>query len=449
MVRRCGLPIALLIAAVTPVAAASSGSGASVHTLADASARLRAYEAGYFNAMPNFARKYNMACTGCHTTIPRLNRFGYEFRRAGYRLPEELGEEQRMKFENTFAARIQPRYDYARHNTGTTKSTTNQLTLAEVTLYPLSASFGKWYGSLVELSLSAEDFFEVENAYIRYTRGDSTQAISARVGVFHPFEGYGASDRPFSLSRPLFQTVAADHNGSTYFTPWNFDQSGLEVAYARGRTSVAATIFNGLVVRDDEGAFKAFPAAGGNLQRVAGFSGHNSKDIQLFVNQVLRLNGSGISGYFYSGSVDLPIPGTASPAFAPATSFSNHFYRGALYGSWMLARRLGVQGGFQWGQDHFYDTTAASASGTFKSSGFFAEVFAPLTRNLTSGLRYDSFRPATDVASNGRSAITAYANVPLLDGLQFIGEFQHATQRRPNLSDVTDDKFQIRVIWIW
>jgi nitric oxide reductase subunit C len=41
-------------------------------------------------AQPSWARKYNAECTLCHTTYPRLNRTGYEFKRLGYRLPQEL-----------------------------------------------------------------------------------------------------------------------------------------------------------------------------------------------------------------------------------------------------------------------------------------------------------------------------------------------------------------------
>ncbi len=40
-------------------------------------------------AMPAWSRKYNADCTLCHTTYPRLNRTGYEFRRRGYRFEWE------------------------------------------------------------------------------------------------------------------------------------------------------------------------------------------------------------------------------------------------------------------------------------------------------------------------------------------------------------------------
>jgi hypothetical protein len=38
-------------------------------------------------AIPAFARKYKTACTTCHTIFPKLNPFGEQFRRDGYRFP--------------------------------------------------------------------------------------------------------------------------------------------------------------------------------------------------------------------------------------------------------------------------------------------------------------------------------------------------------------------------
>ncbi len=47
-------------------------------------------------AHPGWARRYNAKCTLCHTTYPRLNRTGYDFKRLGYRLPKEV-EARRAK----------------------------------------------------------------------------------------------------------------------------------------------------------------------------------------------------------------------------------------------------------------------------------------------------------------------------------------------------------------
>lgn len=48
-------------------------------------------------ANPAWSRKYNAQCTLCHTTYPRLNRTGYEFKRLGYRLPKEVEAKDKGK----------------------------------------------------------------------------------------------------------------------------------------------------------------------------------------------------------------------------------------------------------------------------------------------------------------------------------------------------------------
>jgi hypothetical protein len=66
------------------------------------------------DAMPMFARKYEVGCAYCHTTIPRLNQTGFKFRAAGFRLLETVGKpEPAKKFElgDNFSARIQTRFD--------------------------------------------------------------------------------------------------------------------------------------------------------------------------------------------------------------------------------------------------------------------------------------------------------------------------------------------------
>jgi hypothetical protein len=42
---------------------------------------------GNAHALPIFARKYKTSCVTCHTIFPKLNPFGEQFRRNGYRFP--------------------------------------------------------------------------------------------------------------------------------------------------------------------------------------------------------------------------------------------------------------------------------------------------------------------------------------------------------------------------
>jgi hypothetical protein len=175
-------------------------------------------------AMPVFARKMGVPCAYCHTTIPRLNANGYKFRAAGFRLPDSIGKEEKKPFElgDYFSARIQSRYDTVATNQPNgapiancpgnacgSRTTSNAFSFMEATLYPLTGAWGKYFGSLSELSVSPEDFFEVENAYVRIVMGNEKRFFTSRIGVFHPWEGFGASDRPFSNARPLFQTTPA------------------------------------------------------------------------------------------------------------------------------------------------------------------------------------------------------------------------------------------------
>jgi hypothetical protein len=404
-------------------------------------------------AMPNFARKYSMECAACHTTIPRLNEMGFQFRKAGFRMPSEIGESVKASMEDAFAARVQVRYDTKSHlepgagGADDVRTTSHQITLHEVTLYPLAMGFGKYYGSLTELSILHEEPIEIENAYFRFSTGKETGWFSGRAGIMHPFEGFGASDRPYSLARPFIQTKQASQNGGTFFTPWGFDEAGLEATYVHRRTSASVSLFNGLFVEEEDGVLKAFPAGGGNLQKTAGFSEKNAKDWQLLLNQILKEDGSGASFYFYTGSMNVPID--RAVAFTPANSFANRFYREAFYAAWRFLPKLEVQGAFQIGQDHFYDATAGNADDTFTSQGAFGEVDVALNEHVTLGGRYDFFDPSTDVDNNGQMGATLFASLPMNDGLQGIAEYQHLQQQQSGNDDKKDDNVQLRLIWIF
>src|SRR5687768_7127838 len=39
--------------------------------------------------IPYWARKYDVACSQCHVSVPRLNGFGAEFLARGYRMPSD------------------------------------------------------------------------------------------------------------------------------------------------------------------------------------------------------------------------------------------------------------------------------------------------------------------------------------------------------------------------
>ncbi len=391
-------------------------------------------------AMPMFSRKLGVPCSTCHTMIPRLNETGYKFRAAGFRMPENIGKPEEKKFElgDYVSGRLQARYDASRTKTGAASTSSNQLAFHEVTLYPATGAWGKYFSSLFEMSFVPEEPVELENAYLRFNRGTERGFFQTRVGIFHPFEGFGASDRPAAISRPFFQTKAANFNQNTFFTPWNFDEAGAEVGYDYGRFSMRATLFNGLLLKDDNGTLKAFAAQGGPLSKTSNLPSHSTPDFQLFGNVILNPEGGALSGYFYRGNIALPINGVD----ATGGFFRNNYYRLAVYGSYPVVSKLLVLGGFQYGQDTLLDTTK------FTSRGFFAEADFPLHEYATPGIRYDWFDPAANKSNNEIWGLTTFVNIPLQNGLQFIAEYQHQNTKRGLSPDKIGDAFQIRFIFI-
>ena len=76
--------------------------------------------------------------------------------------------------------------------------------------------------------------FEVENAYVRAVYGDENGFFTGKIGVMHPQEGFGASDRPLGNNRPLIQEQPA--NPGAPFHLWNVDEMAAEVGYYWGKT---------------------------------------------------------------------------------------------------------------------------------------------------------------------------------------------------------------------
>jgi hypothetical protein len=456
------------------------------------------------HGMPLFERKYGVPCSVCHSTIPRLTEFGYKFRAAGFRLPEEIGKADDKKFElgDYFSARMQSRLDSQSTNQPNgapvanviggvpgPRTTTTTFSFMEFTLYPLTGSWNKYFGSLAELSVSPEDVFEIENAYIRFAYGDATKFFTSRIGVFHPWEGFGASDRPFSNVRPLFQTnpISAGGRSVPYvFQSWGLDEAGVEIGEDVSRLSLRAAILGGTLIRweDESAAFIPFPAQTGpwkganqavsSLTKSFDSPGHNSPDFSANATYILHPDGGGVTLLYYHGSVATPTRctdgtkiGAVNPAsgevcgagganaanpfgtvgntdfdFSKDTAFLNKFNRVAGYVSYPLQKFM-PQAGFQIGRDTNPDGSK------FTSKGAFVEGSYAFNEKTTAGLRYDWYKPKyAPNTFNKQWAVTPYVNIPLQNGFQLIAEYQHRDFQVNAANHRKNDTFQARVIFI-
>jgi hypothetical protein len=395
------------------------------------------------SAMPNFSRKYNLGCASCHMTIPRLNEFGFKFRAAGFRIPDMIGKsDSTFNLGDYIAVDIVGQAAYAGVTPpGAATTSTTSLSLGEVGLHPLTGSLTSNLSSDVQLTITPGPGLDIENAYGRYNTGKEDAHFSARVGIMHPFEGYGASDEPMGLSRPLFQVNApSDVSGSTLFTPWGFNQFGAEVGYTINRTALRASVLSGIYTAADG---SAHPAQGGQFVKPTGAPSSSTIDLQLFATQILTEEGGGVSGYFYLGQADL----ATGIAAKDSSMFQNKYLRYAIYGSYPILKGT-LLAGFEQGMDNTWNTAMWRKGSDFKSQGWFAEAdYTPLDL-FGFGVRYDQFRPSTTLADNDLSAIAGFVNYAFGNGLQVVGEYQHLTTKMGAGQQQANNNFGISLIWI-
>ncbi len=396
-------------------------------------------------SMPNFSRKYDKNCGMCHTQIPKLNKTGYEFRLAGYRLPDEIGQkEEPFNLGEFFAARSQTQYTYSTHKFDVVagkNGSNSQLELKEITLYPLTGSWGGNFGSLAELSMAPDDVFEVENAYVRAVYGDADGWYHGTLGVMHAWEGWGASDRPLGLSRPLFQKQTA--KGSPFFL-WSLDEVAIEGGYhsVKTGTSISARIGNGIVW--NEAGDAAEPAQGGALKK-ADAPGKQDKSYQIVLNQIVRKE-SGFTAYYYRGTVPFPAPNPV-----PANITKDTFHRLAAYANWFaVPKKVNLLAGYGYGKDSLADSNVTGGADVGKSSGYFAEADYHVTENrLALGARYDGFDPSNKVTHNNQKMFGLFANYTPVEHLQFIGEYSQKKTEQTAGGENKDNQFAVNFIFIF
>jgi hypothetical protein len=404
-------------------------------------------------AMPNFAREYDKNCGMCHTQVPNLNKTGYEFRLAGFRLPDEIGQEEKEKdfdFGDTIAARMQMRLDYSKHNDVNAANDTSdsQATYFETTLYPLTASWGGYFGSTTEISWEPDGILEMENAYVRGVYGDPSGWFQGRVGIMHAWEGYGASDRPFSINRPLFQKQKAA--GSPFFL-WSVDEVAAEGGYyfAKSGTNVTARVGNGIVWEEGSAA----PAQGGELTKRPDAPARQAKSYQAVITQMLG-DAAGVTLYYYT--TEIPTPDTTDPG---NTAFTvDKLSRLALYANYyVVPKMLNLAVGYGSGKDNIRDENADPGAvnadpipASAKSKGYYVEAdYFPIEHRLATGVRYDVFDPSDQVDANEVSQVALFGNYSVYRGLQLLGEYDRKTSEKGAAGDNKDDTFQVRLIFIW
>ncbi len=277
-------------------------------------------------AIPAFGRKYNMNCSGCHApAAPRLNAKGHAFRWAGFRMPEEIGENQEAKnVSHYLSSRIRVRYVYAK--TATKPASKNAFQFVDASLFAAGA-LGKNFGAFIEVEQETDGpgllavmqgVWGTESRYWGVRGGQMHWLISGSVAGF---------DRPTGISRPT--PVGSRTTKAIPFRLYK-DQIGVEAFYVTGRNRLSFEVLNGVNLNgegvEDMGSPETkdfavinqfiYDDAGSGIGVVGYYGSLAGLDttgstarytrVALTANKIFK-NVELLGGYVYSSDKDLPV----------------------------------------------------------------------------------------------------------------------------------------------
>jgi hypothetical protein len=448
--------------------------------------------------IPMFARRYGVPCSTCHTSPPRLNETGYQFRAAGFRMPEEIGKisDRKNKLTDHIGFRLQPRYDAQRSATGSQVTTKQTVNLFAAEGYLWYGPVSKYFSSNLKITVWPEESSETElterlEGTIRFNYGKPDHFIDLRAGVPHPLEGFGGSESYVVCNtKPFIQDLrTANFNQDTFFTPLGFHQEAIATGYHYKRTTVRGEILSGIRLKADNEKFKPFGRKE-PFSKALQQSNKGGPDFRLYVNQILHHDGGNVSLYYYKGQSYLPRVDLASQSDTPSAAFfmgrkinaamreeftdrlpasilpdparvvaadasgkpidvenlpffKNDFHRLAFYAGYPI-KKAHLLYGIQRGRD------TIGGGGHFTSLGHFAEAMINTLNDLSAvGVRYDWFDPARNKSHNEMKGITAYVNLWLHSELRITPEYQHLVFKQGLLQpNRKDDLFQLRLYWV-
>lgn len=293
---------------------------------------------GMAHAIPAWARRYSMNCSGCHTpAVPRLNADGIAFKWAGYRMPDDIGNAVTVqKIENYIAARVIAAYDYL--TSRDSGRVVDRFSVPSASLF-VAGPLGKHFGAYVEFERLPDATVDLVGS-ISGVWGREQRYGGFRIAQGHMLMaagGVAGFDRPTGIAMPL-----AYDEPTTASIPLRLggDLAGVEGFLVVGnRNRTAVQVVNGTVVGAGEGGAPV-----------------SEKDI-VVTNQLMWDDaGSGLGVAAYLGS--------ATGLIRDQPGVSRQYYRLAATANKVVGRTE-VMGGYVYGKDR--DVPAGDSTATTRS----------------------------------------------------------------------------------
>jgi len=221
---------------------------------------------GRAEAVPAFARKYGMVCTGCHEAWPVLNNVGREFRDNGYRFG--LGRDNLITTHTSYfpiSLIAKPHYEYTKTTHQITDQGVTNLKSGDVTWGAASLFMG---GALTDRLSFAAYLVDVPNVapfipelWVRFNNLMDTSWLNFKLGDHEPDSPQSAI-RAYGLFGTGFLIYGYHAPGSASLINLGSEKRGIEYfGHDRGgRNRVAVSVFS-----QQAGAESAFDSPGAYL----------------------------------------------------------------------------------------------------------------------------------------------------------------------------------------
>ncbi len=345
-------------------------------------------------AVPMFARMYSYNCTTCHYPgYGQLNKFGFNFRAAGYRIPADIGKDMN---DGKFDVTNYVAFRYSAGISGTTTSNKSgapqpdngSFTLGGASLY-LGGGISKNFFLFSELGLGdGSGVFpnsspSLSSAKMGYVNGKEDEFYTVRLGKFQG-DGFGGSDRgPVGIA-----------SISSYVRPTG---TGLELGYTHQDTRVTLGFFNGIQNDQYTGLDKTSNGAANTTSSLTSpaSDSNNAKDIQLIVNQFIGDDGLAVNAIFYNGYNASVAPNGVAYAATGANiggtgdSTGQEYRNAALFISSPVVKNLDIKVGGELGRTGTGIFTQSNAIAGPSTGGFFGELDYTLDDLTPVAFRYD------------------------------------------------------------
>ena len=371
-------------------------------------------------ALPAFARKYKADCAMCHySVVPRLNSFGQQYRRAGYRTPGEFNKDQDfLNVNNMVAGRIRSQFVYE-NKEGFVERT--EFKSPEFALYysgAISRNFSAWIHATANNSTKVDFHGHIQGVF-----GKPNSFFSFRIGQMHMLQqqGIGGFDSPLAISTTPINNIPLTSTGKPVTFTFNKRQKGIELAYVRGPGQLRLQITNGL---NEDGSGTA---DSGDID--------SDKDYLVAYDHILDDIASGFTVFYYHGTTH----GTVTGGFPPSAVDRefNYWRAGVNVSKIFHIPEFGffeLQGGYT--RSHDNNPTGTPAGTDIDGNAFYVESQQYITGpEVTFYERFSLIDLDLARDNSTRKDYTIGAVTPLQTWVRITGEYTFTDNDATGLSD--------------